>query len=358
MTDMTGSLVKPLGGAPETPAGAGRGMPSWVATLLLAGCAAAIVILLTWQSFNPELRDGCQQTVGSSLGARTCEAGLNKILTYLWVLAVLPVMLLLERLIPADPDQPAFSSGMFVDIMWFLAFPILGAWLPNFFEGFLNSTVGGALASWRLQALQTLPLFTQLVLVILVSDFLAWFGHWVRHKVPVLWEFHKIHHSQVQLNYFSTRRNHPLDIIAQNAVRFLPWTLLGLSVALPGYLIWNTFLRLYEMFVHSNLRTNLGPLRYLLVSPQSHRIHHSLYERHIDTNFGNFLSIWDFMFGTQVMEFDVYPPLGVTDKQCPEGVADTLRGAIGTFFKELWYPFKALAGRGSAGAHGTGRPRH
>jgi sterol desaturase/sphingolipid hydroxylase (fatty acid hydroxylase superfamily) len=198
----------------------------------------------------------------------------------------------------------------------------------------------------RLKALAALPLPAQLLFVIVVQDFLAYFGHLLRHKVPVLWEFHKIHHSQVQLNYFSTRRIHPLDTLSQSLISFLPWTLLGLSTALPGFLIWSTFLRLYEMFVHSNLRVNMGPLRYILVTPQSHRIHHSLYERHIDTNYGDFLSIWDWMIGTQVKRGDEYPPLGVMDRACPTGVATTVPGAIGVFLREMIYPLQALVGLG------------
>lgn len=318
-------------------------MPTWVAALLLTGCAVSVVLLLSWQRLNQDLQLSCQDLIGNLFGERTCSAGVSKLFTYTWVLGFLPIMLLLERMIPANPDQPAFSPGMLVDIMWFLTFPLLGVWLPDVFNGFLNSAFGSALEGLRVKALTELSLPVQLLIVILLSDFLAYFGHVVRHKLSVLWEFHKIHHSQVQLNYFSTRRIHPLDTLAQSLVRFLPFTLLGLTTALPGFLAWSTFLRLYEMFAHSNLRINLGPLRYVLVTPQSHRIHHSLYDRHIDKNFGDFLSIWDFMFGTQVKEYDLYPPLGVTDKQCPEGVSTTVGGAIVTFFKELFYPLQALA---------------
>ena len=319
-------------------------MPSWVAALLLVACAASIIALLTWQWISQDMFANCQSSIGDLFGANTCGKGISKIVTYLWILAVFPFMMLLERAIPADPDQPMFSPGMLVDLMWVLTFPLLGVWLPNVFSGFLSSAFGTALEGLRLKALATLPLPAQLLLVILVADFLAYFGHLLRHKIPTLWEFHKIHHSQVQLNYFSTRRIHPLDTLAQSLISFLPWTLLGLSTALPGFLVWSTFLRLYEMFVHANLRINMGPLRYILVTPQSHRIHHSLYDRHIDTNYGDFLSVWDWIFGTQVRRGDEYPPLGVTDKQCPEGVSSSVGGAIGVFLKELVYPLKALAG--------------
>lgn len=331
-------------------------MPPLVAALLLTACAVSVVALLTWNWLDDGLLGSCNRVLGTMLHQGGCSAGVGKLLTYAWVLAMFPVMLLIERRMPADPTQPLFSPGMLVDGIWFVVFPLLGVWLPNLFDRMLSTTVGAALAGWRLEALVALPIAVQLILVIVVSDFLAWFGHYVRHKVPVLWEFHKVHHSQVQLNYFSTRRLHPLDLMANSLVRFLPWTLLGLTVALPGFLIWSTFLRLYEMFVHSNIRTSLGPVRYLLVTPQTHRIHHSLYPEHIDKNFGDFFSVWDFLFGTQVKDFHVYPPLGVTDREYPHGTATSVSGALVMVGRELGYPLRAvyalLTGRRASGPAG------
>jgi sterol desaturase/sphingolipid hydroxylase (fatty acid hydroxylase superfamily) len=312
--------------------------------ILLAASVGCVTLLLTWNWSSQGLRVVCNDVFGSVLHERGCTAGVSKAFTYSWALALLPLMLLLERWRPADPTQPLFSPGLLVDSIWFLVFPILGVWLPDAFERLLSTSFGSALASFRLHALTELPLYVQLLLVITVSDFLAWLGHFVRHKVPALWEFHKIHHSQVQLNYFSTRRLHPFDLFANSLVRFLPWTLLGLNVALPGYLIWTTFLRLFEMFVHSNIRTSLGVLRYVFVTPQTHRVHHSMHPEHIDKNFGDFFSVWDFLFRTQCLDFNVYPVLGVHDKNCPRGMASTIGGAIRTVGHELLYPLRVLGG--------------
>jgi sterol desaturase/sphingolipid hydroxylase (fatty acid hydroxylase superfamily) len=326
----------------SSPASQSAHMPRAAVAVLLAACVACVVLLLSWTWSSRGLQFACDNVLGPVLQKRGCTAGVSKIFTYAWALALLPVMLLFERLRPADPTQPLFSPGLLVDSLWFLVFPILGIWLPDAFERLLNTSLGSTLAGFRLHALTVLPLFVQLILVILVSDFLAWFGHYVRHKIPALWEFHKIHHSQVQLNYFSTRRLHPLDLIAQSLVRFLPWTLLGLNVALPGFLIWTTFLRLFEMFVHANIRTSLGPLHYVFVTPQTHRIHHSMRPEHIDKNFGDFLSVWDFLFRTQCTDFNVYPALGVHDQSCPQGMASTVGGALRVVLQELLYPLRAL----------------
>jgi sterol desaturase/sphingolipid hydroxylase (fatty acid hydroxylase superfamily) len=244
-----------------------------------------------------------------------------------------------DPLIPISRYSP---SGLFVDMLWFITFPVFGVSFPYALRHLLNATLGSAVGAFRLQTVATLPLTLQFVVVILLSDFLAWLGHYIRHKIPVFWEFHQIHHSQSQLNYFSSRRNHPLDSLANTLIQFLPFTLLGLDLALPGFLAWKISSGLFEMFVHSNIRTNLGFLRYVLVTPQTHRVHHSVQPEHFDKNFGNVFAIWDFLFRTQCKDFNVYPALGVADAKCPRGKATTLQEALRVFASELAYPLRAV----------------
>ncbi len=94
----------------------------------------------------------------------------------------------------------------------------------------------------------------------------------------------------------------------------------------------------------------MGPLKYILVTPQSHRVHHSDQPEHIDKNFGNFLSIWDFIFGTQVRDFEVYPATGVHDKAVPRPAHATLGHAAIAWGAMLVYPFKVLFSGATPGA--------
>jgi len=318
-------------------------MSGFAVAVLLAMSAVCATLVVGWSEISQWLPTVCSHWLGDVLPGRGCVAGVGKIFTYAWILAVLPLVLLIEWWRPAAPTQALFSPALLVDMLWFITFPVLGVWLPTVFGDLLNATLGHAVVDFRLQTVAALPLAMQFVVVILLSDFLSWLGHYIRHKVPVFWEFHKIHHSQSQLNYFSARRNHPLDLLTNTLIRFLPWTLLGLDLALPGFVIWRTVNGVYEMFVHANIRTNLGLLRYVLVTPQTHRVHHSLQPEHMDKNFGNFFAIWDFLFRTQCMDFKVYPALGVTDANCPRGQAKTLPEALRVFASELMYPLRTLA---------------
>jgi sterol desaturase/sphingolipid hydroxylase (fatty acid hydroxylase superfamily) len=91
----------------------------------------------------------------------------------------------------------------------------------------------------------------------------------------------------------------------------------------------------------------MGPLKYILVTPQSHRIHHSDRPEHRDKNFANLFSIWDFIFGTQVRDFDIYPETGIEDKTVPSPGRPTLVGALTAYVKMLLYPFGLLKHRSS-----------
>jgi sterol desaturase/sphingolipid hydroxylase (fatty acid hydroxylase superfamily) len=314
--------------------------PTYFVVVLLTVCVASLVLLVGWTEFGPLLTDSCSKLLD---GSQRCGSGINKIWIYAYSLALFPLIVLLQRWRPASADQPTFGSGLVVDCCWFIAFPILGVWLPTVFEEFLRHSFGAGLSNFRLGVLDALPTALKVGVVILAADFLAWLSHVIRHKVPLFWEFHKIHHSQVQLNYFSTLRQHPLDLIANSLIRFLPFTLLGLQMAVPAFIGWISFQRCYEMYVHANIRTHMGWLRFVLVTPQSHRIHHSMTTEHIDTNYGNIFSIWDFLFGTQVRDCKVYPATGVHDRQVPSARSATPVAAVRTFVGELLYPFVAIA---------------
>ena len=319
-------------------------LPPAIVALLVAAASTSALLFVQWGQFAGSFEAFCVDHVGILSDAK-CGRGLHKMRFYVLALGVLPLFWLLELWMPANREEAIFSPSLLVDSVWLLALPVVTVGVLEPFSSVLDAVFGPLVHDLRLDFVASLPFAVKLVVVILLGDFLAWFSHYIRHKIPVLWEFHKIHHSQVQLNYFTSVRLHPGDLVANILIRFLPFTLLGLETGLAAFLIWSSFVRIYEMFVHSNLRMNLGPLRYILVTPQSHRIHHSIEERHLDRNFGDFFSIWDILFRTHCFESNVYPRVGLEGSDCPAGAATTIRGALRTFFSELTYPFRAL-GRG------------
>ena len=161
----------------------------------------------------------------------------------------------------------------------------------------------------------------------------------------MLWEFHQVHHSQRELNYLSDLRVHPLDWIAAQLVQFIPFFCLSLDEAVPTFATIEIFKIVHTRFCHTNLRTNLGWLRYLLVTPQSHRVHHSLEIGHIDRNFGVIFSFWDRLFGTAHEDVDCYPATGVRDQEFPREMRLTWSSLALVPMRQFAYPILKLLGR-------------
>jgi sterol desaturase/sphingolipid hydroxylase (fatty acid hydroxylase superfamily) len=161
----------------------------------------------------------------------------------------------------------------------------------------------------------------------------------VRHHVRSLWYFHAVHHSQTELNFFTEYRVHPIDDVFLFTIGVVPLMMVRSGFAAIVAVVWirHWHTRVY----HSNIRSNFGLLRYVLVTPQSHRVHHSIEPRHQNHNFGLTFSIWDHLFGTQWRRYDEYPETGINDLDFP--FEQRRLGELGTLLGQLLYPFRALA---------------
>ena len=150
------------------------------------------------------------------------------------------------------------------------------------------------------------------VAVFAMADLAFFLAHLGLHKIPVLWAFHKVHHSAPVLVPFTVFRRHPVDFLFDGAVAGV---VLGITHGLLAYVagdIPNAYtiagvnaLLFVCLFIgfnlqHSHVPLSFGPLDAVLVSPAAHQIHHSDAPQHRDRNFGNMLSIWDRLFHTYV----------------------------------------------------------
>ena len=148
-------------------------------------------------------------------------------------------------------------------------------------------------------------------LLVLIAADLGWtVQHIIFHRVPKLWEFHKVHHSATELNIFTIARLHPVDVLSQAWFAGLSMGIfIGFSKAFLGYspslvLFMNVSwamacFRILGIYRHSPIWISFGPtLSTVFCSPAMHQIHHSTEKRHYDRNFSTVFSFWDFVFGT------------------------------------------------------------
>jgi len=228
---------------------------------------------------------------------------------------VVALTLLLQKLFPADPKQKSFNISLAQDIVWFVYETLLNAIVITTYVYVLKEIYRQHFNFLTIEAAAQWPAWLRFMSGVLLLDLLFWLQHYLNHKVPLLWRFHAVHHSQKALNFFTDYRYHIVEYIVRHTVVVIPFLVLEVSV--PEIVAFSFFKQWYTRCYHANIRLNLGVLRYMVVTPQSHRVHHSVMAQHRDTNFGALFSIWDYLFGTQYRGYNEYPETGIEDETFP-----------------------------------------
>ena len=208
-----------------------------------------------------------------------------------WLAGIAAMFVVLERLWPRLPEQPMFRRGIVTDLVYIV------------FNSEVLGMILGVATAWILRGyapagiMRAVPFWAQLPILLVAFDFLQWSIHNLLHRVPFLWEFHKVHHSIEEMDWIGNWRFHWVEIVVYKSLLYPFAAMLGFS---PAAMFWYGVLNtVVGHFAHSNLRWLVGPLRYIVNSPEMHLWHHA----HPDSgppnrNFGITLSVWDWLFGT------------------------------------------------------------
>ncbi len=160
---------------------------------------------------------------------------------------------------------------------------------------------------WGLLHLASLPIWLNVLLSVVLLDFIIYVQHVVFHRVPILWKLHRMHHADLDIDVTTGTRFHPIEILISMLVKITAVFALGVSPI--AIVIFEIILNASAMFNHSNAKLALSVdkwMRKLVVTPDMHRVHHSVIPRETHSNFGFFLSIWDRIFAT----YRAQPELG------------------------------------------------
>ena len=142
-------------------------------------------------------------------------------------------------------------------------------------------------------------IWSAFILAFVLLDFGIWIQHLLFHHISFLWRFHKIHHSDEEVDFTTGVRFHPLEIIISMVYKLILIAVIGPSVSLV--IVFEIVLNASSIFNHGNIKISKSFdifLRKLIVTPNMHRIHHSEEERETNSNYGFNLSIWDKLFRT------------------------------------------------------------
>lgn len=172
---------------------------------------------------------------------------------------------------------------------------------------FPGAAVGTALAAWAadwglLRSFE-LPYGAAFALGILLMDLCRYTEHYLLHRVPLLWRIHRVHHTDLDFDVSTAVRFHPAEALIMWAAKVAVVAMLGVPVT--AVLVYELIYPMTTFWVHANVRLPAGAdraMRWLVLTPDMHRAHHSIVPEELHSNFGGLFSFWDRLFGTYTRE--------------------------------------------------------
>ncbi len=230
---------------------------------------------------------------------------------FYWLLGVSAFFFLLEIGNPWRSNQPVFRRDFWLDFFYMffnfflfslIAYNAASNVVVHFFNNLLASIGITNLVAFNVMQW---PLWAHLLVGFIVRDFVQWWTHRLLHTVPWLWEFHKVHHSVKEMGFAAHLRYHWMETVVYRSIEYIPLALIG--IGLRDFFIIHIFTLAVGHFNHSNIRVNLGLLKYVFNNPQMHIWHHAKNipeETPHGVNFGITLSVWDYLFRTDYMPYE------------------------------------------------------
>jgi sterol desaturase/sphingolipid hydroxylase (fatty acid hydroxylase superfamily) len=247
------------------------------------------------------------------------------------------IVWLLELIFPWRKNQAAFRKDFWLDAFYmffnFFLFSLIG------FNAISNIAVDSFNSLLALVGIKNLvainlgsmPNWSQFLIMFIVADFIQWNIHRLLHKSKYLWEFHKVHHSVVEMGFAAHLRFHWMETVIYKTIQYIPLAMLGFGI--QNFFIIHIIAVAIGHLNHANLKLTYGPFKYVLNNPVMHLWHHArhLPKNNYGVNFGLSLSLWDYLFKTAyIPNQNANEPLGFEEiEQFPK-----------TFIKQEIYPFK------------------
>ena len=257
---------------------------------------------------------------------------------FYWLLALSILVFLIEIILPWRTKQPIFRKGFWLDAFYilfnFFLFSLVGY---NAISNVGVEVFNDFLAIFGVENIiafhvNTLPVWSQLLIMFIIADFIQWNVHRMLHRVPWMWKFHKVHHSVKEMGFAAQFRFHFMETIIYKSIQYIPLAMIGFGI--EQFFVIHMLAVFIGHLNHANVNWNYGKLGYIFNNPNMHIWHHAkeLPPNHkYGMNYGLSLSIWDYLFGTAyVPESGRNIEIGFSgDENFPKD-----------FKNQLTYPFK------------------
>ena len=202
----------------------------------------------------------------------------------------------LERLLAVRPGQKIFRAQWWSDFAHFFLNNFLTQALFAVGALFVIKLIGPWIPIAFRTAVQSQPYWLQFGEAVLLANLGSYTAHRLAHTIPFLWRLHAIHHSIEEMDWLAAARVHPLDQAIERTFTIIPLFVCGFTKAtLGGYVV---FAAIQAIFVHANIRVHIGPLRWIIGTPEFHHWHHSNHPEAYNKNFAAGMPLIDLVFGT------------------------------------------------------------
>ena len=228
---------------------------------------------------------------------------------YFWGLILISLFVWgLEMVFPWRKEQAIFRKDFWLDGFYmFFNFFIFSIVIGGFYKMLQIAFTDIGITDKPLAVFSPSdwPMALQLVIFFVVLDFVQWFTHTLLHKYPVLWKFHKVHHSVKEMGFSAHLRYHWMENILYKPLKTFGVMILFGFEPKQAFIVHFVAI-IIGHFNHSNIKITYGPLKYLINNPVMHLYHHAqeLPEGKYGVNFGISLSIWDYIFKTNYIPED------------------------------------------------------
>lgn len=215
---------------------------------------------------------------------------ITTIILFTWIAIVIAC----ERIWPYRKGLPFFREGFWVDLVWYTI--IQSYFLKILIFDYIIAPLSHNLDLSKIQFVKDWPVVAQVLFFLVTHDLYIYLFHRFQHASKFMWRTHEAHHSGKEIDFLAGSRSHVVEIIINQTIEFAPIILLG---AAPEVIPIKALLdAMFGMFIHANVRINLGKLKYFINTPQLHLWHHANYREVFHANFSTKFSVWDYMFGT------------------------------------------------------------
>lgn len=237
------------------------------------------------------------------------------------------IFIFIEKLFALRKSQPVFRPEWQTDLVHFGVNHMLIGFMLLVTNLLVHRLFGWASVDGVRGWVAALPFAVALPLIILAADLVQYWTHRAYHEVPWLWRLHAVHHSAKHMDWLAGSRQHLLEILITRTLVLAPIYTLGFSKeVIDAYIVVVGF---QVVFNHANVSVRLGPLRYVVVSPNFHHWHHSQDQEALDRNYAAHYAFLDHLFGTAVRSDKMWPEhYGVLGDYVPNG-----------FIKQFKFPF-------------------